>query len=80
MSTYAPLAARASATRFCFATSLRADRVARDAWASYKLRLAALATNLEAYGRVKDPATDVLLLAAEAWADEIGWTVSHAHQ
>jgi GrpB-like predicted nucleotidyltransferase (UPF0157 family) len=63
-----------------FRDFLRADRVARDAWASYKLRLAAVATNLETYGQVKDPATDVLLLAAEAWADETGWTVSHAHQ
>jgi GrpB-like predicted nucleotidyltransferase (UPF0157 family) len=49
-----------------FRDFLRADRVARDAWASYKLRLAALVTNLEICGQVKDPATDVRLLAAEA--------------
>ena len=52
-----------------FRNYLRANDRARDAWAAFKQELARRFVNdLEAYGQTKDPATDVLVLAAELWA------------
>jgi dephospho-CoA kinase len=55
---------------------LRADPAARRAWGEFKTRVAALADNRESYGHVKDPATDILLFAAEPWAVATAWTVA----
>jgi GrpB-like predicted nucleotidyltransferase (UPF0157 family) len=56
-----------------FRDHLRANAVARDAWALFKIRLAEVVGNIDEYVEVKDAATDVLLLAAERWAREAGW-------
>lgn len=56
-----------------FRDFLTADRAAAASWTLFKLRLAAAATDRETYGQVKDPATDVLMSAAERWAVETGW-------
>jgi len=58
-----------------FRDYLRADSAARQAWGEFKTRLAAIADSRESYGQVKDPATDILMLAAEPWATETAWTV-----
>jgi len=53
-----------------FRDYLRANGPARQAWAEFKLRLASHFPNdLAAYGRLKDPATDLLMVAAEEWAE-----------
>src|SRR5262249_18299766 len=59
-----------------FREYLRANPVARRAWGEFKTRLAAIADNRESYGQVKDPATDIVLLAAEPWAATTAWTVA----
>ena len=56
-----------------FRDYLRAERGARLAWGTFKQRLAEQVPDLATYGQVKDPATDVLLLAAEGWAARVGW-------
>ncbi|MFI5801644.1 GrpB family protein [Streptomyces sp. NPDC051561] len=62
-------------TRFAllFRDYLRADATARDAWGTFKQRLARITPDLASYGRTKAPATDILLIAAERWAGEVGW-------
>jgi RimJ/RimL family protein N-acetyltransferase/GrpB-like predicted nucleotidyltransferase (UPF0157 family) len=57
-----------------FRDYLRSDPVARDAWGAFKTILAGRISDLAAYGQVKNPATDILLVAAERWADETGWS------
>jgi GrpB-like predicted nucleotidyltransferase (UPF0157 family) len=53
-----------------FRDYLRANGRARHAWAEFKLRLASHFPNdLAAYGHLKDPATDLLIVAAEEWAE-----------
>ena len=61
-----------------FRDYLCADSAARHAWGNFKVRLAHIAPDLQAYGQVKDPATDVVIRAAEAWASETGWNVGCA--
>jgi GrpB-like predicted nucleotidyltransferase (UPF0157 family) len=56
-----------------FRDYLRADGVAREAWGRFKIRLAEISEHVDEYVEVKDAATDVLMLAAERWADETGW-------
>ncbi len=56
-----------------FRDFLTHDRAAREAWALFKQRLALGVTDLNSYGQIKDPATDVLMAAAERWAIESGW-------
>jgi dephospho-CoA kinase len=52
-----------------FRDYLRANDGARQAWAEFKRRLAShFATDLATYGQLKDPATDLLIVAAEQWA------------
>jgi GrpB-like predicted nucleotidyltransferase (UPF0157 family) len=58
-----------------FRDFLRANDRARDLWGSFKERLAAeVGGDRELYVELKDPATDVLLTAAEDWASTTGWT------
>jgi dephospho-CoA kinase len=58
-----------------FRDFLAQDQAARAAWAEFKRRLArAVTPDLATYGQIKDPATDVLMAAAERWARETGWT------
>ncbi|MCB5912147.1 GrpB family protein [Streptomyces pinistramenti] len=57
-----------------FRDYLRADDSARRAWGSFKERLALSVPDLSAYGRIKAPATAVLLGAAERWAADVGWS------
>jgi GrpB-like predicted nucleotidyltransferase (UPF0157 family) len=58
-----------------FRDFLRANDRARDLWGSFKERLAAeVGGDLDLYVELKDPATDVLLTAAEEWARATGWT------
>jgi GrpB-like predicted nucleotidyltransferase (UPF0157 family) len=56
-----------------FRDYLRADAAAREAWGAFKRRLAESAPDLFDYGQIKAPATQVLMIAAERWADETGW-------
>lgn len=51
-----------------FRDYLRADDDARRAWGAFKQRLAAGVPDLLAYGRIKAPATEILMAAAEHWA------------
>ena len=48
-----------------FRDYLSADPAARDAWSRFKRRLAETATELADYGQIKQPVTEVLMLAAE---------------
>ncbi|WP_020575345.1 GrpB family protein [Actinopolymorpha alba] len=62
-----------------FRDFLTQDQAAREAWAEFKRRLArAVTPDLPTYGQIKDPATDVLMAAAERWARETGWTPSQS--
>jgi GrpB-like predicted nucleotidyltransferase (UPF0157 family) len=56
-----------------FRDYLRSNPVVRDAWGVFKIRLAAIADDMDEYVEVKDAATDVLILAAERWAEETAW-------
>jgi hypothetical protein len=53
---------------------LRADQDARRAWGAVKQRLALSVPNLLDYGQIKAPATQVLMAAAERWANDTGWS------
>jgi GrpB-like predicted nucleotidyltransferase (UPF0157 family) len=57
-----------------FRDFMRAHREARDAWAIFKRELARIADDTQDYVEVKDPATDVVIVVAERWAAETGWT------
>ena len=57
-----------------FRDYLRADTAARDAWGAFKRRLAESVPDLFAYGQIKAPATDILMIAAERWAAQTGWS------
>lgn len=56
---------------------LRAHRATADAYAELKRRLAAALADDEAYPDVKDPAVDLIYLAAEDWARRTGWMPDH---
>jgi GrpB-like predicted nucleotidyltransferase (UPF0157 family) len=56
-----------------FRDFMRAHPDARDAWAIFKTELARIAEDIDDYVEVKDPATDVVMVVAERWADETGW-------
>jgi dephospho-CoA kinase len=58
-----------------FRDFLRNDPSARTAWGRFKQQLARATATLSEYGAVKDPATDILMSAAERWAKETGWVV-----
>jgi dephospho-CoA kinase len=57
-----------------FRDFLRADSRTRIAWGEFKRRLAQTATDINDYGQIKQPATEVLMLAAEDWARRKAWT------
>ena len=51
-----------------FRDFLRSDERARTAWGAFKLAIAEHVGDLGAYGRIKAPAWEVLMDAAERWA------------
>jgi GrpB-like predicted nucleotidyltransferase (UPF0157 family) len=57
-----------------FRDFLRADPTARHAWATFKQRLAQVVTHLADYGQLKQPPTEILMIAAEDWARRTRWT------
>jgi len=59
-----------------FRDYLRSDGTARRAWGAFKQRLAVSVPGLLDYGQIKAPATEILMVAAERWADEAGWRMS----
>jgi GrpB-like predicted nucleotidyltransferase (UPF0157 family) len=61
-----------------FRDFLTADRGSREAWALFKQRLSRAVNDFNSYGQIKDPASDVLMAAAERWATETGWQPPHA--
>ena len=58
-----------------FRDYLRAHPDSAAAYATLKRALAALGIDRGAYADVKDPACDLILIAAEDWASQTGWTV-----
>ena len=56
-----------------FRDYLRAHPAAAAAYAELKRRLAALGIDRGTYVEVKDPACDLIMQAAEAWAAHAGW-------
>jgi GrpB-like predicted nucleotidyltransferase (UPF0157 family) len=57
-----------------FRDFMRAHDDARDAWAIFKKELARISPTIQDYVEVKDPATDVVMVVAERWAADTGWT------
>ena len=56
-----------------FRDYLRAHPAAVEAYAELKRRLAAELRNVGVYADVKDPACDLIIVAAEDWAEATGW-------
>jgi GrpB-like predicted nucleotidyltransferase (UPF0157 family) len=57
-----------------FRDFLRANDRARDLWGIFKQRLAEeVGGDRSLYAELKDPATDVLIVSAEEWAQVAGW-------
>jgi GrpB-like predicted nucleotidyltransferase (UPF0157 family) len=56
-----------------FRDYLRVHRQAADAYAELKRRLAAELRDYGTYAEVKDPACDLIAVAAEDWAAAVGW-------
>jgi GrpB-like predicted nucleotidyltransferase (UPF0157 family) len=69
------LAAASEAVRckLLFRDFLRANDTARDAWGDFKQRLALMTADLYQYGQAKAGPTQILMIAAEAWASRTGW-------
>jgi GrpB-like predicted nucleotidyltransferase (UPF0157 family) len=57
-----------------FRDYLRAHPSSAEAYAQLKRRLAAHLTDIETYSDVKDPACDLIAIAAEAWAVQTQWS------
>jgi GrpB-like predicted nucleotidyltransferase (UPF0157 family) len=57
-----------------FRDFMRAHPDAREAWGIFKRELARIADNVQDYVEVKDPATDMVMVVAEKWAADTGWT------
>ena len=57
-----------------FRDFMRTHPDARDAWAIFKRELARIAESVDDYVEVKDPATDVVIVVAERWAADTGWS------
>ena len=53
---------------------LRAHALAVTAYSRFKQALAATVNDLEVYTDVKDPVVDLVIVAAEDWAEATGWT------
>ena len=58
-----------------FRDYLRTHPESASAYARLKRALAGLAVDLGVYADVKDPACDLILIAAEAWAAETSWNL-----
>ena len=58
-----------------FRDYLRAHPVSAAAYASLKRALAALGIDRGVYADVKDPACDLIFIAAEEWAAQTGWSI-----
>src|SRR5207249_11987631 len=58
-----------------FRDYLRTHPESAAAYASLKRALAALGIDRGVYADVKDPACDLIFIAAQAWAAQIGWGV-----
>jgi GrpB-like predicted nucleotidyltransferase (UPF0157 family) len=56
-----------------FRDYLRAHPATAAAYAELKRRLAAALADPDSYPEVKDPAVDLIYLAAEEWAAAVGW-------
>ena len=56
-----------------FRDYLRAHSDAAAAYGELKRRLAPIAPDSAKYAETKDPACDLIYLAAEAWASQVGW-------
>ncbi|MEV4899627.1 GrpB family protein, partial [Nonomuraea sp. NPDC055795] len=52
----------------------RAHPLAVPAYADFKRRLAGAVRETGEYADVKDPVVDLVIVVAERWADETGWT------
>ncbi len=66
-------ASEAARRKLLFRDFLRANDMARDAWSDFKVRLAAMASDIYQYGQAKAGPTEILLIAAESWARETQW-------
>ena len=58
-----------------FRDYLRAHPESAAAYASLKRALAALGIDRGVYADVKDPACDLIFIAAQAWATQTGWAI-----
>ena len=56
-----------------FRDFLRTHPEAAEAYAEVKRGLAVLAPDMDSYADAKDPACDLIYIAAEAWAKDEGW-------
>lgn len=56
-----------------FRDYLRAHPAATAGYATLKRKLAALGLGLDSYTDVKDPACDIIMAAAEEWAEQTAW-------
>lgn len=56
-----------------FRDYLRTHPAATAAYATLKRQLAALGLRIDTYTDVKDPACDIIIAAAEDWAEQTGW-------
>ncbi|HUC26871.1 MAG TPA: GrpB family protein [Streptosporangiaceae bacterium] len=68
-------ASEAARRNLLFRDFLRANAAACDAWGDFKQRLALFAPDIYRYGQAKAGPTEILMIAAESWASDIGWTV-----
>jgi GrpB-like predicted nucleotidyltransferase (UPF0157 family) len=59
-----------------FRDYLRSSPASASAYAELKRRLAANLPDLDVYSAVKDPACDLIAIAAEAWAEQTQWKMS----
>jgi GrpB-like predicted nucleotidyltransferase (UPF0157 family) len=56
-----------------FRDYLRTHPAATAGYAGLKRKLAGLGLRIDAYADVKDPACDIIVAAAEDWAEQIDW-------
>jgi GrpB-like predicted nucleotidyltransferase (UPF0157 family) len=61
-----------------FRDYLRTHRATAEAYAELKRRLAENLVDNDTYSDVKDPAVDLIYLAAEEWAAAVGWMVGES--